>query len=334
MLLTLEQILNPDEVRQFREHLDGASWEDGAKTAGSLARHAKQNQQLGAQDALAVSLGQHVLRRLAETPQFIAAALPRRIYPPKFNRYADGGTYGAHIDASVMAIPGTGDSLRTDLSATLFLSEPEEYDGGELEIEGGRIRIHLEDLGARFNLDRLRNPNDELNRARYQRLLAQLGLPPHDPASLPTTAGYNHKPLPFADSSELRRLVALDFSGWQRLQPWVTTTGLTALNINTASAQLLATLESLDLGIAQALVQQRPADGYKSVQEFLEQPLLQGRQVNGAGLTTSSSNFRATLEVALGERRLHLISDLRTGIDGQVQVLRRQLVAPLRTFSE
>lgn len=136
MLLTLEQILNPDEVRQFREHLDSATWEDGAKTAGSLARHAKQNQQLGAQDALAVSLGQHVLRRLAETPQFIAAALPRRIYPPKFNRYAGGGTYGAHIDASVMAIPGTGDSLRTDLSATLFLSEPEEYDGGELEIEG------------------------------------------------------------------------------------------------------------------------------------------------------------------------------------------------------
>ncbi|UXL36705.1 type II secretion system minor pseudopilin GspK [Pseudomonas fragi] len=231
------------------------------------------------------------------------------------------------------------EQLRSDLRADdgltrVHLGQRWPQDGGELEIEGGRIRIHLEDLGARFNLDRLRNPNDELNRARYQRLLAQLGLPPHDPASLPTTAGYNHKPLPFADSSELRRLVALDFSGWQRLQPWVATTGLGALNINTASAQLLATLESLDLGIAQALVQQRPADGYKSVQEFLEQPLLQGRQVNGAGLTTSSSNFRATLEVALGERRLHLISDLRTGIDGQVQVLRRQLVAPLRTFSE
>lgn len=136
MLLTIEQVLSADEVRQFRQHLDQAAWQDGAQTAGSLARHAKQNQQLDAQDEVSLSLGQHVLRRLGETPKFISAALPRRIYPPKFNRYAGGDTYGAHIDASVMTIPGTGQSLRTDLSATLFLSEPDEYEGGELEIEG------------------------------------------------------------------------------------------------------------------------------------------------------------------------------------------------------
>lgn len=205
---------------------------------------------------------------------------------------------------------------------------------GEFEIEDGRIRIRLEDLGARFNLDRLRNHNDDLNRARYQRLLAQLGLTPHDPASLPATPGYDHKLQPFADSSDLRRLLALDAAGWQRLQPWVATTANASLNVNTASAELLATLESLDSNIARSLVQQRPANGYKSVQAFLEQPLLQGLQVNGAGLAVSSHNFRATLDVALGERRLRLVSDLRTNSDGQVQVLRRQLVAPDRPLSE
>ncbi|MFT3720570.1 Fe2+-dependent dioxygenase [Pseudorhodoferax sp.] len=135
MLLTLANILSADEVRQFRRHLDAAAWQDGAATAGSVARHVKHNQQLDAQDATGVQLGEHLLRRLGQTPQFISAALPRRIYPPKFNRYAGGGQYGAHVDAAIMQLPGSGQSLRTDLSATLFLTEPEEYEGGELEIE-------------------------------------------------------------------------------------------------------------------------------------------------------------------------------------------------------
>lgn len=205
---------------------------------------------------------------------------------------------------------------------------------GEFDIEDGHIRIRLEDLGARFNIDRLRYRNDDLNRARYQRLLAQLDLPPHDPATLPAPLGPNQKPQPFADSSELRRLSALDASSWQRLQPWVATTGKAPLNINTASIEVLASLESLDSGTARSLVQARPVDGYKSVQAFLEQPLLQNRQVSGSGLAVSSHNFRATLDVAVGERRLRLVSDLRTGSDGQVQVLRRTLVAPDRPFSE
>jgi PKHD-type hydroxylase len=135
MLITIENVLSKDEVRSFRVRLDQADWQPGAGTAGTLARNVKQNQQLADGTELAVSLGQHILRRLGQVPLFISAALPNKIYPPKFNRYADGGTYGVHVDSAVMQIPGTSQSMRSDLSATLFLSEPDEYDGGELEIE-------------------------------------------------------------------------------------------------------------------------------------------------------------------------------------------------------
>jgi PKHD-type hydroxylase len=136
MLITIENVLSKDEVRQFRAHLDGAEWQDGAASAGSLARHAKSNQQLGEDAALAVSLGNHLLRNLGAEPLFISAALPRKIYPPRFNRYAGGGAYGTHVDSAVMQLPGTGLSMRADLAATVFLAEPDEYEGGELEIEG------------------------------------------------------------------------------------------------------------------------------------------------------------------------------------------------------
>lgn len=135
MLITIDNVLSKDEVRQFRAHLERAEWQDGAATAGTLARGAKQNSQIDDAAQVAVSLGNHILRSLGTNPLFISAALPRRIYPPKFNRYADGGNYGIHVDSAVMQIPGTHLSLRTDLSATLFLAEPDEYDGGELEIE-------------------------------------------------------------------------------------------------------------------------------------------------------------------------------------------------------
>ena len=135
MLITIENVLSKDDVHAFRAKLDQADWQDGAHTAGSLARNVKQNQQLADGSDLAVALGQHILRQLGQQPLFISAALPNKVYPPKFNRYADGGTYGVHVDSAVMQIPGTGQSMRSDLSATLFLSEPDEYDGGELEIE-------------------------------------------------------------------------------------------------------------------------------------------------------------------------------------------------------
>lgn len=137
MLISIDQVLSQDEVRAFRAELDAADWQDGTATAGTLAISVKRNQQLQDGSELATRLGQHILRRLAATPLFISAALPRTIYPPKFNRYAGGGQYGAHVDSALMFLPGSGgQQMRTDLSATLFLAEPEEYDGGELEVEG------------------------------------------------------------------------------------------------------------------------------------------------------------------------------------------------------
>ena len=146
MLITIDQVLSKAQVRQFRERLDAAAWGDGAATAGSLAKSVKRNQQLDDLNEHGVEMGQTILRTLAQTPKFISAALPRTIYPPKFNRYADGGTYGAHVDSALMFLPGSHQQMRTDLSATLFLSEPDEYDGGELEVEGpfGVQEIKLE----------------------------------------------------------------------------------------------------------------------------------------------------------------------------------------------
>lgn len=135
MLITIPQVLDADEVKLFRKRLENAPWRDGAETAGSLARHVKRNLQLDDDSEPARELRHRLLRRLARHPTFISAALPQRIYPPKFNCYRDGGTYGAHIDGAVMQVPGTEVTLRTDVSATLFLSDPEEYDGGELTIE-------------------------------------------------------------------------------------------------------------------------------------------------------------------------------------------------------
>ena len=136
MLITIDNVLSKDEVRQFRAHLDAAAWNDGVDSAGTLARSVKHNQQLDDDAEVAAGLRNHLLRQLGSHPLFISAALPRKIYPPKFNRYAGGGAYGTHVDSAVMHIPGTGLSLRSDLAATLFLAEPDEYDGGELEIDG------------------------------------------------------------------------------------------------------------------------------------------------------------------------------------------------------
>ncbi len=135
MLLTIEGILTPDEARQWLAALGAAGWDDGARTAGSIARGVKRNQQLPDEAEPARRLGGELLARLRGHPLFVSAALPNRIHPPRFNRYTDGGTYGTHVDNAVMPMPGGG-LLRTDLSATLFLAEPETYDGGELEIEG------------------------------------------------------------------------------------------------------------------------------------------------------------------------------------------------------
>lgn len=136
MLTIIEGVLGSDQLQSFRQQLQAADWQDGGISAGSLARTQKRNQQLDDRSGVAVALGNQLLRRLGAMPLFISAALPNRIFPPRFNRYADGGTYGAHVDGALLQLAGSPTMLRTDLSATLFLSEPDDYDGGELEIEG------------------------------------------------------------------------------------------------------------------------------------------------------------------------------------------------------
>ena len=134
MLIVIENVLSPEEVALARSRLLDAEWEDGRITAGSRASAVKQNLQMPEDAPLAIELGHGILKRLGNHPQFISAALAEKIYPPKFNLYQNGGHYGVHVDAAVMR-SGT-ETIRTDLSATLFLNEPEEYDGGELTIEG------------------------------------------------------------------------------------------------------------------------------------------------------------------------------------------------------
>lgn len=136
MLLQIPDILTPDEVAHCRATLAAQPWIDGRATAGDLAAGAKRNLQLDQDDPVARELGRIVLRGLARSPTFTAAALPLRVLPPMFNRYEAGMTYGTHVDNSIRALPGgDGAYMRTDVSTTLFLSDPSEYDGGELEVE-------------------------------------------------------------------------------------------------------------------------------------------------------------------------------------------------------
>lgn len=137
MLTVIEKVLDAAALVDYRGRLASAEWEDGRRTASGPALEVKANLQLGAESALAEALGRDLLARLGRHPEFLSAALPARIYPPRFNCYREGGHYGAHVDASIMRDPLSGRTLRTDLSATLFLADPDDYDGGELEIETG-----------------------------------------------------------------------------------------------------------------------------------------------------------------------------------------------------
>jgi len=135
MLTVIEKLLDADEARQFRETLVTANWSDGNQTAGSRSVAVKQNLQLDRQDETARALGNLILQKLGHHPTFISASLAEKIWPPVFNLYQNGGHYGTHSDAALMRLPEANMTLRSDLSATLFLSEPEDYDGGELLVE-------------------------------------------------------------------------------------------------------------------------------------------------------------------------------------------------------
>lgn len=135
MLITIKHVLTPEQVQDCRQALFSAEWEDGKKTAGYLAQHVKANLQLPLTSPVGLQVGQFLLHILQNNPTYIAAALPAKILPPRFNCYQGGGTYGNHIDNAIFPIAGTETRLRTDVSSTLFLSDADEYEGGELVIE-------------------------------------------------------------------------------------------------------------------------------------------------------------------------------------------------------
>lgn len=140
MLIEIPAVFSPEETAGIRTRLDQAGWRDGAGTAGHVAARAKTNLQLADGDPLGSEIGAAIVERLAANPRFVAAALPLRILPPRFNLYTGGGAYGRHIDSAVFSAPGTRERVRSDLSATLFLSDPETYEGGELVAEFGMVR--------------------------------------------------------------------------------------------------------------------------------------------------------------------------------------------------
>ncbi|QDK32120.1 MULTISPECIES: Fe2+-dependent dioxygenase [Sphingomonadaceae] len=135
MVIEIPELFRPEEVRELRAALETADWADGRATAGHRAARVKDNEQLPLDHPLARELAERVQTRLYQTPLFIAAALPQRVLQPRFSRYDGRGHYGNHVDNAIFPIPGTGEHLRSDVSSTLFLSDPDEYDGGELVIE-------------------------------------------------------------------------------------------------------------------------------------------------------------------------------------------------------
>lgn len=135
MLITVPNVLSPEQVAEAKAVLKAAEWVDGNVTTGHQSIKVKYNEQIPEGHPAAKTVGEMILMALRQNPLFITAALPHRIYPPMFNRYSKGQTFGTHVDNSIRQIPGMPMHIRTDLSATLFFEEPENYDGGELCVE-------------------------------------------------------------------------------------------------------------------------------------------------------------------------------------------------------
>lgn len=138
MLVHLQKVLGQEQLAVIRARLQGAggAWVDGRATAGHQGAQVKRNLQIAEDSAVARDLGSIVLAALERSPLFLSATLPKVVYPPLFNRYEGGMNFGSHVDGAVRLLPGTGAKVRTDVSATLFISEPGDYDGGELLVEG------------------------------------------------------------------------------------------------------------------------------------------------------------------------------------------------------
>ncbi|HEX8561044.1 MAG TPA: Fe2+-dependent dioxygenase [Pyrinomonadaceae bacterium] len=135
MLLHIPEVLTAEQVAHCRRALEGAEWVDGRVTAGHQSARAKDNAQVAEGHPVARELGDLILGALERNPLFMAAALPSKVFPPLFNRYEGGQSFGSHVDNAVRQVTGTPHRVRTDLSVTLFLAAPEEYDGGELLVE-------------------------------------------------------------------------------------------------------------------------------------------------------------------------------------------------------
>lgn len=135
MLLHLPKVLSAEQVRHARGLLDTAEWIDGRVTAGSQSSQVKYNDQLAEDHPVSSELGDMIVTELQRYQLFVSAALPLKVFPPLFNRYAGGQSFGSHVDNAIRQVGATPHRVRTDLSATLFLSEPGEYDGGELQVE-------------------------------------------------------------------------------------------------------------------------------------------------------------------------------------------------------
>ncbi len=135
MMVHIPQVLTPEQVAHCRAVFQKAAWEDGRTTAGKQSAQVKKNLQLPEGSPTARELGDLVLAGLERSPLFISAVLPQRVFPPLFNRYEAGMDFGSHVDNAIRPILGTNQRIRTDVSATLFLSDPDSYDGGELVVE-------------------------------------------------------------------------------------------------------------------------------------------------------------------------------------------------------
>lgn len=135
MMLHVPEVLTRAQVADLRRQLDTSDWIDGRATVGEQGARVKRNRQLGEHSPLALRLGQVIVDALAGNALFFSAALPYRILPPLFNSYTGGEHYGDHIDGAMRRVPASGQWLRTDISSTLFLSDPDEYEGGELTVQ-------------------------------------------------------------------------------------------------------------------------------------------------------------------------------------------------------
>jgi PKHD-type hydroxylase len=134
-MIVIKDVLSPLQLQQVNHVIAQQTWVDGRSTGGQQSNSVKNNQQLSPDSEMVIKLEEHILAALAQHPVFISAALPLKIFPPMFNRYSVGETYGLHVDNAIRIPPGSSARIRTDLSATLFLTEPDHYQGGDLVIE-------------------------------------------------------------------------------------------------------------------------------------------------------------------------------------------------------